>query len=120
MTPQRPVSKPLDTAAPSPIIDVPTKNIVGTFPAPQFSPSPKRYHADGLRFTRYFTKAGVDPYAVVNYERRSSVIRETDGREIFRMDDVEVPSSWSQVATDILAYFSTKILPQNRRPAVQQ
>ncbi|MDO8559955.1 MAG: adenosylcobalamin-dependent ribonucleoside-diphosphate reductase [bacterium] len=77
-------------------------------------PSPLRYHPDGMKFPRYFTKAGVDPYAVVHYDRRSSVIRETDGREVFRMDDVEVPSSWSQVATDILAqkYFRKTGVPQ--------
>lgn len=69
---------------------------------------------NGLRFTRHFTQDGVSPYDLFQYELRSSVIRETSGRVIFEMNDVEVPTFWSQVATDILAqkYFRKAGVPQ--------
>ena len=69
---------------------------------------------NGLHFERYFTKSGVSPYDLFEYELRSSVIREPSGKLIFEMLDVEVPKTWSQVATDILAqkYFRKAGVPQ--------
>lgn len=48
------------------------------------------------------------------YEMRSSVIRNTTGDIVFEMNNVEVPKSWSQVATDILAqkYFRKAGVPK--------
>ena len=68
----------------------------------------------GLRFERYFTKEGTSPYDQFEYELRSSIIREPNGKVIFEMQDVEVPKTWSQVATDILAqkYFRKAGVPQ--------
>ena len=67
----------------------------------------------GLRISRYFTKEGVSPYDMYNYEVRSSTIKNPDGSLVFQMNDVEVPNSWSQVATDILAqkYFRKAGVP---------
>jgi ribonucleoside-diphosphate reductase alpha chain len=47
------------------------------------------------------------------YTIRESVLRNQSGKEIFRMDHVEVPEAWSQVATDILAqkYFRKAGVP---------
>src|ERR1051325_6727117 len=68
----------------------------------------------GLRFQRYFTKDNVNVYDLFTYEKRSSVIRNPAGDAVFEMNDVEVPASWSQVATDILAqkYFRKAGVPQ--------
>ena len=68
----------------------------------------------GLRIKRYFTKKGENPFDSVEYEIRTSVIRDASGKEIFRMDNVEVPKFWSQTATDILAqkYFRKAGVPQ--------
>src|SRR3989344_6941437 len=68
----------------------------------------------GLSIPRRFTKEGQDVFESVVYEIRSSVIRKADGREVFNMDTVEVPATWSQVATDILAqkYFRKAGVPQ--------
>ncbi len=67
----------------------------------------------GLRIPRHFTRQGEDPYLSVTYDKRSSIIRNPDGSVVFEMHDVEVPSSWSQVATDILAqkYFRKAGIP---------
>jgi len=68
----------------------------------------------GLQFSRYFTKEGISPYDMFSYELRSSVIRNPNGEVIFEMNNVEVPSHWSQIATDILAqkYFRKAGVPQ--------
>lgn len=67
----------------------------------------------GLTFERYFTKAGVNVYDLFRYEKRSSVIRNPTGDAVFEKNDVEVPVTWSQVATDILAqkYFRKAGVP---------
>ncbi len=68
----------------------------------------------GLKFKRNFTKEGVSPFDMYDYDIRSSVIRNTTGDVVFEMNNVEVPTSWSQVATDILAqkYFRKAGVPQ--------
>src|SRR4051812_40231827 len=70
--------------------------------------------AKGLKVGRYFTKEGTNAFDLFRYEKRSSVIRNPSGDAVFEMNDVEVPSSWSQVATDILAqkYFRKAGVPQ--------
>ncbi len=64
------------------------------------APATKVYN-QGLRFHRHFTTAGVHPFDAIKWERRTSVIMNPDGSVVFRADDVEVPTSWSQLATDI-------------------
>ncbi len=68
----------------------------------------------GLRIPRRFTVEGVDPFAGVKYEKRTSVIKNQDGSRVFEIKDVEVPAAWSQIATDILAqkYFRKTGVPQ--------
>lgn len=71
--------------------------------------SPKR-----LEFSRLFTKEGVSPYDMFEYDYRTSVIKNPSGEVVFQMDNVEVPKAWSQIATDILAqkYFRKAGVPQ--------
>lgn len=68
----------------------------------------------GMQFSRYFTKEGKSPFDLYKYEMRTSIIRNPNGDVVFEMNDVEVPESWSQVATDILAqkYFRKTGVPQ--------
>jgi ribonucleoside-diphosphate reductase alpha chain len=60
-----------------------------------------------MRITRHFTVEGRDAYQGIEFRRAASEIRNPDGSVVFTNDDVEVPASWSQVATDVLAqkYF---------------
>ncbi|MCX7044127.1 MAG: vitamin B12-dependent ribonucleotide reductase [Candidatus Sumerlaeota bacterium] len=55
-----------------------------------------------LRIERCFTRPGRNPLDAIAYETRSSVIANPDGTVVFEMKDIEVPSDWSQLATDIL------------------
>ena len=68
----------------------------------------------GLAFSRQFTKEGISPYDMFEYDYRTSVIKNPSGEIVFQMDNVEVPKQWSQIATDILAqkYFRKAGVPQ--------
>ncbi|MAF34776.1 ribonucleoside-diphosphate reductase, adenosylcobalamin-dependent [Candidatus Woesearchaeota archaeon] len=44
-----------------------------------------------------------NPFEELEYVKRSTVITEPDGTVVFEMQDIEVPTSWSQLATDILS-----------------
>jgi ribonucleoside-diphosphate reductase alpha chain len=72
------------------------------------------YNKKALKFKRFNTKEGKSAFDLYDYELRTSVIKNPAGDEVFRMDDVEVPKEWSQVATDILAqkYFRKAGVPQ--------
>jgi len=61
----------------------------------------------GAAVPRRYTEVGSDPFDTVVWERRSSVINNSDGSVVFKMDGAEVPATWSQLATDIVVskYF---------------
>ncbi len=67
----------------------------------------------GLLFRRLFTRSGVNPLDEVKYEKRTSVIANPDGSTVFKMENVEVPREWSQLATDIIVskYFRKAGVP---------
>jgi ribonucleoside-diphosphate reductase alpha chain len=67
-----------------------------------------------MRIERHYTEAGQDAYAGLDFRKAVSEIKNPDGSIVFRLDDIEVPSSWSQVATDILAqkYFRKAGVPK--------
>ncbi len=66
-----------------------------------------------LRFFRHFTSDGRPPLDEVKWEKRRSVITEPDGTVVFEMKDVDVPASWSMLATDIAVskYFCKAGVP---------
>jgi ribonucleoside-diphosphate reductase alpha chain len=74
----------------------------------------KQQSRKGLRFERRFTKEGVSPFDLFEYDYRTSIIRNPNGEVVFEMNNVEVPKQWSQIATDILAqkYFRKAGVPQ--------
>ena len=58
-----------------------------------------------MKIERRFTKGpDHDPYAGIEWEERKSEIRNPDGKVVFSHGKVTVPSSWSQIASDILAH----------------
>ena len=72
---------------------------------------------EGLRIERRFTTEGESPYDTVQWSRRDSRITNPDGSIVFEMLDAEVPSTWSQVAADIMVskYFRKAGVPQHDR-----
>ncbi len=67
-----------------------------------------------MKFTRTFTRNGASPYEMFKYSQRSSLLKNPDGSIVFQLDNIEVPTHWSQLATDILAqkYFRKTGVPQ--------
>lgn len=67
-----------------------------------------------MKIKRLYTESGKDIFSNIKFEKRISEIKNPDGSEVFRMEDVFVPESWSQVATDIIAqkYFRKAGIPK--------
>jgi ribonucleoside-diphosphate reductase alpha chain len=70
-----------------------------------------------MRISRRFTEKGHSPYADIEFRMAKSEIRNPDGSIVFKLDDIEVPAGWSQVACDILAqkYFRKAGIPVARK-----
>ena len=67
-----------------------------------------------MKIERKFTTAGQDAYAALEFVTTSSEIRNPDGTTVFKLDEIEVPAGWSQVASDVIAqkYFRKAGVPQ--------
>lgn len=70
-----------------------------------------------MKIARKFTKAGQDAYADVEFTTTVSEIKNPDGTIVFKNDEVEVPASWSQVASDVIAqkYFRKAGIPSKMK-----
>src|SRR5215204_3201440 len=66
-----------------------------------------------MRIERRYTKDGQSPYAEIAFRLTTSEIKNPDGSVVFKAENVEVPESWSQVASDVLAqkYFRKAGVP---------
>ncbi len=66
-----------------------------------------------MKIKRLFTMEGEGPYQSLEFENRTSVIRNPDGSVVSEWENVTVPKHWSQVATDIMAqkYFRKAGVP---------
>ena len=60
-----------------------------------------------MRIERRYTKPNQSPYAGIKFRKATSEIKNPDGSIVFRLENIDVPESWSQVAADIIAqkYF---------------
>ena len=77
----------------------------------------------GIGIKRHFTTAGVDPFDTVVWELRDSRITNyRDGAVAFEQLGVEVPSTWSVNATNILAqkYFRGTLGTDERETSLKQ
>ncbi|HEY4710628.1 MAG TPA: vitamin B12-dependent ribonucleotide reductase [Candidatus Acidoferrales bacterium] len=76
----------------------------------------------GLEFPRRFTDGKLHPFDAVEWERRTALIGNDKGQVIFRQENVEVPKSWSQTATNIVTskYFHGKPNSPERETSVRQ
>ena len=75
-----------------------------------------------MRVERAFTTAGTSPYEGVEFRTACSEIKNPDGSVVFKLDDVDVPAAWSQVAVDVLAqkYFRKAGVPAALKPAPEK
>ncbi|RMD89316.1 MAG: vitamin B12-dependent ribonucleotide reductase [Alphaproteobacteria bacterium] len=70
-----------------------------------------------MKIERHFTREGQDAYAGIEFTTTTSEIRNPDGTVVFRLENVEVPAGWSQVASDVIAqkYFRKAGVPARLR-----
>ena len=66
-----------------------------------------------MRIERRFTNDPTGAYGGLGVRITASEIRNPDGSLVFRNEAVEVPESWSQVASDVIAqkYFRRAGVP---------
>src|SRR3990172_3230331 len=76
----------------------------------------------GLTWERRWTTPGVHPYDEITWELRTAEIKNESGKTVFVQDDIEVPSFWSQLATNVVVskYFRGHIGTPQRERSVKQ
>ena len=65
-------------------------------------------NANGLQVeTRFCPDQIQDPFDTVDWETRSAAIKGENGEVLFEQNNCEVPTSWSQLATNVIVskYF---------------
>ena len=92
--------------------------------AQEFVRPARRPSADvkGLAFPRFFALSGKDPFDEVTWETRTALISNDRGEVVFEQAGVEVPSFWSQQATNIVVskYFRGQVGTPERETSVRQ
>jgi len=78
--------------------------------------------AEQVRIERRQTSPGIDPFDAVEWETRSATIAGSDGDVVFEQRDVEVPRTWSQLATNVVAskYFRGQLGSPSRERSARQ
>ncbi len=66
-----------------------------------------------MHIERRYTKENQSAYEGIDFRQATSEIRNPDGSVVFKLKNIDVPTSWSQVASDIIAqkYFRKAGVP---------
>jgi len=75
-----------------------------------------------LRVERVFSDARVKPFDQIEWEKRTAEITDDAGKVIFKQENVEVPKSWSVLATKVVVskYFYGEQNTSERETSVRQ
>src|SRR6202521_3910362 len=78
--------------------------------------------AGGIHVERRFTHEGVHPFDEVTWETRTAAIGNEKGETVFEQKDCEIPTFWSQMATNVVVskYFRGKLGTPGRENSVKQ
>jgi ribonucleoside-diphosphate reductase alpha chain len=78
--------------------------------------------AGGIHVERRFTHEGVHPFDEVTWEQRTAAIGNEKGENVFEQKDCEIPTFWSQMATNVVVskYFRGKLGTPRRETSVKQ
>ncbi len=86
--------------------------------------APKRSSATQktMRVQRVFSDANIKPFDQVEWEKRTAEITDDAGKVIFKQENVEVPKSWSILATKVVVskYFYGELNTAERETSVRQ
>ncbi|HMO51940.1 MAG TPA: vitamin B12-dependent ribonucleotide reductase [Kiritimatiellia bacterium] len=76
----------------------------------------------GLTFRHVFSTPGVNPFDQVEWDKRKASITDDKGKVIFEQNNVEIPKSWSMLATNVVAskYFYGDPNKNEREYSVRQ
>ena len=82
------------------------------------SPASKK----SLRIERVFSDAKVSPFDQIEWDKRTAEITDDAGKVIFKQENVEVPKSWSVLATKVVVskYFYGEQHTSERETSVRQ
>ncbi len=82
----------------------------------------RRAAKGGLSVRRVFSTAGVSAFDQQQWERRKAAITDDKGKVIFEQSNVEVPATWSMLATNVVAskYFYGDVTKSEREFSVRQ
>ena len=78
--------------------------------------------SDGLVIEQTFSDPDVHPFDGITWQRRTARITDDKGEVIFEQHDVEIPSDWSQLATNVVVskyFYGEKDKPE-REHSVKQ
>jgi ribonucleoside-diphosphate reductase alpha chain len=75
-----------------------------------------------VRVERVFSHPKVKPFDQIEWDRRTAEITDDAGKVIFRQENVEVPKSWSLLATKVVVskYFYGELNTPERETSVRQ
>jgi len=75
-----------------------------------------------LRIERVFSDAQVQPFDQIEWDKRTAEITDDGGKVIFKQENVEVPKSWSVLATKVVVskYFYGEQNTSERETSVRQ
>ena len=75
-----------------------------------------------MKIDRRFTTEKTGAYGALKFRTTTSEIRNPDGSIVFSLENLEVPESWSQVASDVLAqkYFRKAGVPAALKPVKEK
>ncbi len=84
----------------------------------------RRGERPGLKMKATFCPDdGRTPFATVAWEQRSASIKDESGKALFEQTDCEVPSTWSQLATNVVVskyFYGDPKKPSERERSVRQ
>src|SRR5947208_1667622 len=75
-----------------------------------------------LKIERVFSTASIHPFDQIEWEKRTAEITDDSGKVIFKQENVEVPKSWSVLATKVVVskYFYGEQHTSERETSVKQ
>src|SRR5437588_9550703 len=82
----------------------------------------RRNAKSGLRIERLFSDPKIKPFDQIEWDRRTAEITDENNKVIFKQENVEVPKSWSILATKVVVskYFYGEQNTSERETSVRQ
>ena len=112
------IDAPATTLAPAPPARRAASGIAGSRATKPGAKSAKK----SLHISRTFSDAKVKPFDQIEWDKRTAEITDDSGKTIFKQEGVEVPKSWSLLATKVVCskYFYGDPAKAEREKSVKQ